>query len=176
MADRAVFPGVLADPEQLGFTALDYLYKLNHRKIVIINRGRAEAWCHAIHKHIDHFSGVSIREINRNSPGWEREIFDHVGDFSAVLACDPVAAELIHEAALRKVRIPEDFSVLGVDGLDIGAYTIPALTSVAQPREGQGVAAARLLLQWLKSGKRPAGVKLQSDLCIRKSVGAAKKI
>lgn len=49
----------------------------------------------------------------------------------------------IFEAGLK---IPEDISVIGYDGLDITKYLTPSLTTVYQPAAGIGQAAAKILV------------------------------
>ncbi len=50
----------------------------------------------------------------------------------------------IHEAGLR---IPEDISVVGFDGIELSAYTLPALTTMAVPRGELAAQAFRNLLR-----------------------------
>lgn len=46
---------------------------------------------------------------------------------------DLMAMGVLHEARSRGLRVPEDLSVVGFDGIDLAAWTTPALTTVAQP-------------------------------------------
>ena len=65
--------------------------------------------------------------------------------------------------------VPDDFSVIGVDGNPLGEYTCPKLTSIRQPRYEQGFEAGRLLLARIE-GKEGKDVILQPSLLERKSV------
>lgn len=59
------------------------------------------------------------------------------------------AMKAIHDAG-RKV--PEECSVIAIDGIDMSLYTVPTLTTLSQPQETMGVEAARILLG-LKDGE-----------------------
>jgi LacI family transcriptional regulator len=62
-----------------------------------------------------------------------------------VLATDALAFGVMRVALQRGVRMPEDLSIVGFDGLPQGALFHPALTSVSQPMRDMGrVACSRL--------------------------------
>ena len=76
--------------------------------------------------------------------------------------------------ALRELgyQVPQDISVISVDGIALGEYTSPPLTTVAQPLEQIGSTAATLLIDLIE-GERPPGNEnvLAHRLIIRKSTG-----
>ncbi|MBO4511630.1 MAG: substrate-binding domain-containing protein, partial [Victivallales bacterium] len=74
-------------------------------------------------------------------------LFDNQNRFTAVIAQDIMAIRILQEALKRQIPVPESFSVLGIDGMDAGDYTVPRLTCVCQPQAEQGAAAAELLLE-----------------------------
>ena len=51
-------------------------------------------------------------------------------------------------------RVPEDVSVIAIDGLEISAYTIPTLTTMVQPAEELGRTAVDMLLD-IVNGSSP---------------------
>ena len=53
------------------------------------------------------------------------------------------------------LRVPDDVSVAGFDGIDFADYCEPPLTTVRQPREAMGRAAAELLFRLLGGGEIP---------------------
>lgn len=68
------------------------------------------------------------------------------------------------------ISVPDQFSVVGFDGLPISRYMIPPLTTVAQPTYGKGETAASILIDKIQNKEN--GVKhvnLKPDLLIRKS-------
>ena len=75
------------------------------------------------------------------------------------LACTAVfaMADVIAIGAMRAIRerglrIPEDVSVVGYDGLQVGDYLQPRLTTVTQPVEAMARRSAELLLQLIEEG------------------------
>jgi DNA-binding LacI/PurR family transcriptional regulator len=64
-------------------------------------------------------------------------------------------------AALRTLgrRVPEDISVIGVDGIDVGTLVSPRLATIVQPTHEMGAAAFELLLSRLDGdrGRASAG-------------------
>jgi LacI family repressor for deo operon, udp, cdd, tsx, nupC, and nupG len=59
----------------------------------------------------------------------------------------------VHEGGLA---VPRDVSVVGFDGIEFADHCAPPLTTVRQPREAMGRAAATLLIR-LNAPLRPAG-------------------
>lgn len=65
------------------------------------------------------------------------------------LACanDLLALGVLQELTLHGLRVPEDIAVTGYDDIEAAAVAVVPLTSVRQPREQLGRAAAELLLE-----------------------------
>ena len=67
---------------------------------------------------------------------------------SAVICTnDLLAISLIGAAARAGVRVPQQLSVMGFDGIEIGEQMAPSLASVAQPADLLGACAIDMLLQ-----------------------------
>jgi LacI family repressor for deo operon, udp, cdd, tsx, nupC, and nupG len=85
---------------------------------------------------------------------------------------DQVAIGALH--ALRELgyRVPEDVSVIGVDGIALSQYSAPPLTTVAQPLTQIGEHCATLLIDLIE-GKTPDSLVhiLPHQLLIRASTG-----
>ena len=74
-------------------------------------------------------------------------------DFSAIFA----AADVMAIGAMRALRdnglrVPEDVSVMGFDGLKLGDYLIPNLSSVAQNVEEMAKESVSILLDQIENG------------------------
>jgi DNA-binding LacI/PurR family transcriptional regulator len=52
-----------------------------------------------------------------------------------ICSSDLMAIGVLQEAAARGLRVPDDLSVVGFDGIDAAAWTSPPLTTVEQPIE-----------------------------------------
>jgi LacI family transcriptional regulator len=68
------------------------------------------------------------------------------------------------------LKIPEDISVMGFDGLDYGSYFHPAIATVSQPVLEMGRISAEVLLEHIKSNIGGRQVILDTELLIRASV------
>jgi LacI family repressor for deo operon, udp, cdd, tsx, nupC, and nupG len=64
----------------------------------------------------------------------------------------------LHEAGLR---IPDDVSVAGYDGIELADYCEPPLTTVRQPREAMGREAANLLVRLIEGQPIPPEARSQ---------------
>jgi LacI family transcriptional regulator len=73
-----------------------------------------------------------------------RELFDLRPRPSAVVCFnDKVAVGVMEVAAARGLRVPEDLSVTGFDGIDVSRATTSRLTTVRQPLQEMGRTASR---------------------------------
>jgi DNA-binding LacI/PurR family transcriptional regulator len=57
--------------------------------------------------------------------------------------------------ALREngLRVPEDVSVMGVDGLPLGQYLVPQLSTISQSVHRMALRGVEILLDGIESGK-----------------------
>ena len=97
--------------------------------------------------------------------------------FTALFAFnDTSAIGAIHSLREAGLRVPEDVSVIGFDDIPLAAFQNPALTTVRQPLEEMGAAAARTLLERITgSTETPEEILVEPELAVRKSTGPAKK-
>jgi DNA-binding LacI/PurR family transcriptional regulator len=84
-----------------------------------------------------------------------------------VCLSDEVAAGVLDAAIARGMAVPADLSVVGFDDTETAAATTPPLTTVHQPMEAKGEAAARLLLD----GAPTTDLVLPTELIVRGSTG-----
>lgn len=85
-----------------------------------------------------------------------------------IASSDVIAFALISELGARGLTVPEDVSVVGFDGLDLGAQYNPRLTSVRQPIADLGRIAIELG-ESLIAGAPPDHVVLELSLLARSS-------
>lgn len=85
-------------------------------------------------------------------------------------ATDETAAGVIEAARLRKLRVPEDVSVVGFDDTPIARLLSPPLTTVRQPLREMGRVALLTALR-VAAGEDPASyhVELATELVVRGS-------
>lgn len=91
--------------------------------------------------------------------------------FSAVVCISDVIAfgayKAIYEAGLK---IPDDISVIGFDGIDMGRFMYPSLTTIAQPKRDLVSAATGLLLRNIDTEREPEQIICGATLKERESV------
>jgi LacI family transcriptional regulator len=91
-----------------------------------------------------------------------------------VLANDALALGFMRVAHQRGIRMPQDLSVVGFDGLPEGALLYPALTSVAQPMREMGQAACQRLFEAIANAPgEPEKIEFPVRLLVRESTGPA---
>lgn len=96
----------------------------------------------------------------------------HRPGFSAVLTISDLLATGIYKFANEhELRIPEDFSIVGYDNIEVSGALNPPLTTVHQSRKRIGRESVRILLDNIESPTRDVRrVSFNPHLVIRKSV------
>jgi LacI family transcriptional regulator len=163
--------------------AVSHLLSLGHRSIAClsgpsqfaVSRARVAGWRQAMEE-----AQVPIQE------GWLLE-----GDFSAAVgheltrklltqggitavfaSNDLLAIGAIRAAAEMGVAVPYALSVIGFDGIDLGSYVYPALTTVGHPIRALGETAAKVLIDRIADGpEETREVVLPTQLFLRESTG-----
>ena len=149
--------------------AMQHLFDLGHQDIAFISGPlslrsamvRTDAFRRALEQHGISRNGPSswMQEGNHRVEGGHQAMgrILRSGDRlpTALLTSNDLTAigamGAIHEAGLR---IPEDISVVGFDGIELSAYTQPALTTLAVSRGELAAEAFRILLRHRDSSVR----------------------
>lgn len=85
---------------------------------------------------------------------------------------DMMALGALQALGERGIRVPEDVSVMGFDGIEFSSLTSPTLSTVVQPAFEIGRTCADILLKQLTQGeKKPVKLEMPYTLEIRESVG-----
>jgi LacI family transcriptional regulator len=90
-------------------------------------------------------------------------------------ANDDTAAGVMHAAAERGLRIPQDLSVFGFDDLPMARQLWPSLTTVRQASREMGRIAAEQLLLSIREPQAAGMVQVPYELVLRASTGPAPK-
>jgi LacI family transcriptional regulator, repressor for deo operon, udp, cdd, tsx, nupC, and nupG len=87
---------------------------------------------------------------------------------------DQMAIGALHALRTSGLRAPEDMAVVGFDGIGLGAFTTPELTTVEQPCAEIGQRAVQVILDSLDAeSSSPTQVTLPVRLVVRESCGAS---
>jgi LacI family transcriptional regulator len=171
-----------------GFLAVEYLLKKGRKKIGIIVgeiNGEASGTSPA-----DRLKGYQ-RALEEFNVDFDRDYVFEVKDFDfrdgkaglakflsmgkkldAVFcaAGDYTAMGLMEEARKRGIKIPQDMSVVGYDGLDLSAIVNPPLTTIKQSINELGKEAYKIAVDAANGRlKEPKNIVLQPELVIRES-------
>ena len=89
---------------------------------------------------------------------------------------DEMAIGALKAAREHGLKVPEDLSLVGFDGIRFADFCDPPLTTVVQPNVEIGAAAARMMIGIL-TGREPApeDIVLPANLLVRQSTGPAKR-
>lgn len=91
--------------------------------------------------------------------------------FTAVYATSDVFAAGVYRALMEAgLRVPEDVSVMGYDGIEMGDYLYPKLTTMAQPVEKLALATCELLHDLMDDQCTNKTLVFEGKLCEKESV------
>lgn len=88
-------------------------------------------------------------------------------------ANDLMAIGFMNRAVELGFRVPDDISIAGFDGISLGTYVRPTLTTILTTPHVLGREAARILLEAI-NGQEPVGVDVEPTVFVsRESTGPA---
>lgn len=168
------------DNEKAGFEATQHLIDLGHRRIAHIGGikdhqdsiRRLTGYCRALEQAgitkdpdlicegaFDGASGVAAVE----------KMLSNGTEFTAIFAANDMTAFGARLALYRKgIKVPEQVSIIGFDNQAETEYFTPPLTTVRQPANDMGIAAAATLLKMI-AGEDYEFPQLQTDIVVRES-------
>lgn len=90
---------------------------------------------------------------------------------------DDVAIGLIRGLADQGVKVPDDLSIIGFDDIEYASYTVPALTTIAQPVAKMGSRAISILIDRLNErgndvAFQSRSVTFENELVVRESTNS----
>ena len=157
---------VYTDDRQAARCAMDSLVALGHRKVVVVggdrqvsdtSRLRYEGCLQSFRKHGISFNPEKDYQGVRFSceDGYKatKELLKTCRNYTAIFAISDVMAigaiRALWEAGLR---VPEDISIIGLDGLALGRYLIPQLSTVQQDFRTIALRSVDILLAAIEDG------------------------
>lgn len=177
------FPFVGTADFEGGKEITSYLIKRGHRKIVFLaglpghytSERRLEGYKSALSENNIGFSKKLVEYTDYSSEGSYLSTVKMLSKkikFTAIVgANDYVAIGALSALNQRNIKVPDEISVVGFTGDEIGAYTIPPLTTMVQPIEKIGIKAVNIILANIQDRKRPSErILLSPTLLERQSV------
>ncbi len=183
--DHAQIPAILVDFERSMYNATRHLLSLGHTRIAYLDGLASSETSAARRRGIEQ----ALRENGLTLPAeWCLNSFPNVdGGFQAMTSLlsregrlrptavvaynDLNAIGALHALRIHHIRVPDEMSVVGCDGINISAHTNPPLTTIDQPKYRMGQLAIQIILNLIRGKKMPISSYnlMESPLIIRES-------
>lgn len=185
--EEPAWSSVSVDDFAESYKMVDYLCKSGHKQIAIITACQGDESIGGLR-----YAGY-LKALEDNRIAVNRDIIMHMdakedkysmetgyrlmkrllereNEFTAVYAiADSLAIGACRAISEAGKHIPEDYSVAGFDGIEIGSYYTPTLTTIRQPVEEIAKATIDILFNIIrKDGKHRQEI-LQGELLVRES-------
>ncbi len=181
-SDLALLHSIAVDDYMGARQAVEHLLGLGHRRIGYLgagnrprsNRRRLQAYRDALHE-----AGLDAAEWVRIASPEHRYHSDDVmagrtllpelldGGVTALFCYnDMIAIGGLLACSERRLRVPEQFSLIGFDDIELAQYVTPGLTTIHQPKLRLGQMAMEMLLE-LVAGREVCDQVLATELILR---------
>lgn len=164
------YSSVSINDQKEAYRAVRLLAERGHRKIAVIldsvddhsiSQLRYKGYCQALEDSGIPLDTALVQETVTYdmSDGYRSmlRLLDRRDDFTAVFVIsDAMAIAAMKALYDRGKRVPEDCSVVAIDGIEMSAYTVPTLTTLIQPQQEMGEQAVSILVDMIegRSGNR----------------------
>lgn len=187
----APYANIAVDDVASSRKAVEYLIGLGHRNIGMISEGihdpsigqlRLRGYRYALEKYDIPYREDWIYEANEGIEHYSPEngykgakyLLETHPEMTAVFCI----SDMLAIGACRAIvetgrRIPEDISVIGYDGIDLGDFYIPRLTTVRQPIHHLAEETIDLLFDMIDKKRKPENIIMPAKLVIKESAGLA---
>lgn len=185
--DKTICSTVSVDDFKESYKIVDYLCKLGHKRIVIITAPleektvgtlRYNGYISALRDNGIKIEDNLIRFMKDNIEGYSiqngytvtKELLDIKEDFTAIYAVsDTLAIGACRAIIDAGKKVPEDYSVVGYDGLDIAYYYNPSITTIRQPVEEMAEETIKILFDVINNKNTTQHKTFQGELVIGQS-------
>jgi LacI family transcriptional regulator len=165
--DRALYSSVTINDEQEGYRATDYLISLGHRRIGFIYHIAQEPATPLTLRYIGYLRALQEHDIpfdpnlvaSKMPPGTSgfddgflamKQLLGRNRDMTAVFAfADMLAIGAAKAAFSAGLRIPEDVSIIGFDGIEMAEYYQPSLDTIYQPATEMALSGTEILFDMI---------------------------
>lgn len=161
------FASITINNERAAYTATDFLCKKGMERIALlmsaeddenVGKARYQGFCNALKDNGIGFRPelVCFNEHLSMESGYQGiyKLHEKKIEFDSVFAISDLSALGAMRALFELgYRVPDDIAVVGFDGIEQGAYSIPSLTTIDQPRFLMGQTAANVMLDMINKKK-----------------------
>ncbi len=187
VSDKLNFPNlsmVGVDDRAAAYQAVSYLIQQGHRKIAVLG-GPATSYPSMMRRQgaqqAMEDTGIRFEDKLYGLSNYDFESAYHAmngllarrAEFTALFAMsDVIAFGAIRALVSAGLRVPEDVSAIGFDGITMSRYCVPVMTTIVQPSEQIALQSIELLVRQIEHGTPAQTVTLQPELQQGESVRA----
>lgn len=179
----ADLPYVSVDDIQASINVMEYLISLGKKRIALLNGPdpykysghRLQGYQTALEKHGIPYNSqlvVTLPDIRYDlAVAAVIQLINSETPPDAFFACSDVfAIAAVRAVHLTGYRVPDDFSVVGFDNIDITSTLVPSITTIKQPQLQMGFTSCELLHEKIVTPNIPIKkILLETELIIRES-------
>lgn len=183
------YSSVTINDQKEAYRAVELLLKQGHRKIAVLldsihDHSVAElrymGYCRALADHGIELDMGLVEETGKfdMEAAYDamRRLIRRRQDFTAVfIIADSMAVAAMKALSDEGWSVPEDCSVIAIDGIQMSAYTVPTLTTLVQPAEEMGAHSVEILMDMIEKNAGNRHIELETSLRAGGSVCSKKR-
>lgn len=177
--DEDDYSSVSIDDYQTAYKAVEALIELGHRRIATalpstddrsISELRYKGYCAALRDHGIEFDPALVEETGgcfempEIYTGVCRLLDRGAGFTGLFMLSDTTAIAAIKALEDRGYSVPEDVSVIAIDGLTVSEYVRPKLTTLVQPAEEMGRESVHILTDMLEGRAKARHISVPANV------------
>lgn len=186
---KTSYSNIFVDDKRESSRMVEYLIDLGHRDIAFltaeteirsIGQLRLQGYKEAMQKHHIPVKEELVRQVDEeidhfsmeNGYRTTKKLLEDKVAFTALFASSDSLAIGASRAILESgLRIPQDISVAGYDGLDMAKYYNPTITTIKQPVVEMALATIKLLFDIIAGKKAHEHIVFPAELVVGESTG-----
>lgn len=185
--NKKTYSSVSVDDVKESYKAVNYLCQNGHKKIATITTPNSDQSIGKL-RLAGYFKALKDNHIDINPKlicpmkedieeyslqnGYEvtKELLESNEKFTAIFAISDMLAIGACKALLDAgKKIPDDYSIIGFDGVEIGSYYSPSITTIKQPVEAMALETIRILFDVIKQKTLHQHKLFPAELVLRQS-------
>jgi LacI family transcriptional regulator len=181
------YSSVSVDDEAESYKVVDYLIRTGHKKIAMVGADPADesigklrfmGYKRALKDHGIAYNEELIGLMDKEAESYSLEngykvtnrLLDGKAEFTAIYAVSDMLAIGAYKALFEHgKKIPDDYTVIGFDGIEMSEYITPSLTTLRQPIEEMAIETVQQLFFVLDGSKKHEHKTFPGELMIRES-------
>lgn len=169
------------------YDATEYLIKLGHKNIAIMLGEKNDLciswWRYKGYKQALENNGIEVDNDNlligdydiRTAYNESKKLLERNNKITAIFAISDIMAMGVAKAVTDcGLRVGEDVSVMGFDGMNVSEFYNPGITTMKQPKEAMALTSVDLLFSLLSGKGKHKHILLDTELIERKSCACIK--